>query len=88
MEKKGLLMQECPWWSCWKALDTFNTLDMQMNGMEKQDLLMRGCWWSCWKALKTFKTIENTNKYYGKARFINAGMLAQLFESIESLLNH
>ena len=56
--------------------------------MEKQGLLMRGCWWNCWNALKTFKTIESTNKYNGKTLFFNAGMLAQLFESIESLLNH
>ena len=45
---------------------------------------MRGCWWSCWKTLETFKTIESTKKYYGKARFVNAGMLVEPLESTES----
>ena len=49
---------------------------------------MRGCWWNCWKALETFKTIANTKKYYGKAMFINAEMLVELSESIETLRNH
>ena len=48
--------------------------------MEKQCLLMRGCGRKCWKALKTFETIENTKICYGKTRFINAGMLAELLQ--------
>ena len=44
---------------------------------------MRGCWWKCWEALKTLQTIENTKKYYGKARLINAEMLAEMLVNIE-----
>ena len=49
---------------------------------------MRGCWWNCWKTLAIFKTIENTKKCYGKAMFINAEMLVELSESIDTLRNH
>ena len=56
--------------------------------MGKQGLLMQGYWWKCWKALVTCTTIENTKKYERKAKFINAGVLAELFESIENLYDH
>ena len=53
--------------------------------MEKQGLLIRACWRKCWEGMKTFKTIEDTKKYYGKARFIHAAMLVELLESIGNL---
>ena len=63
-------------------------MKIQANTMEKQGLLMWGCWQKCWKASETFKTNENTSKYYGKARFINTGMLEEMLKSIENLQNH
>ena len=65
----------------------FTPMKIHKNIMKKQCLLMRGCWWKCWNAAKTIKTFENTSKYYGKATFINAGILAEMFERIENLLN-
>ena len=44
---------------------------------------MRGFWQKWWNSLKIIKTIENTSKYYGKTRFINAGILAEMLERIE-----
>ena len=73
MEKQGLLMRGS-WQKCWKTLTHFKTL--QKSTMEQRGLLMRGCWRKCWNALKTFKTFQD-KQYYGKARFINAGMLAR-----------
>ena len=35
--------------------------------------------------LELFETIENIKNLYGKTRFINAGMLVELLESIENL---
>ena len=60
-------------------------LKIQINSMEKQGLLMRGCWCNCWKALATFKTAENIKKSNGKVMFINTGVLVELLESIEHL---
>ena len=48
---------------------------------------MRGGLVACWKALTSFKTIEYTKKSYGNARFINAGMLGEMLESMEILRN-
>ena len=73
-------------WQAWKA--PLEPLKIPRNITEKQGLLMRGCWLKCWKALNTFRIIVNTKKYDGQARFINAGMLAEMLESIESLLSH
>ena len=56
--------------------------------MEKQGLLMRGFWQKCWNALETIKIIENSSKHYGKARFTNAGILADMLERIENNENH
>ena len=39
------------------------------------------------KHWKPSKSIENTSNNYGKARFINAGMMAEMLESIENLQN-
>ena len=55
--------------------------------MEKQGLLMRGFWQQCWDALKTIKTMGNTSKYYGKTRFTNVGILAEMLERIENNWN-
>ena len=49
---------------------------------------MRGGGRKCWKTLNNFKTFENVKKCYGNTMFIKAGMLAELLESIEHLLNH
>ena len=84
MEKQGLLMRGC-WRKYWKALEAFKTVKVQRHTMDKQGLLMRGCWRTRWQALETF-TIENAKKYYGKTRFTNAGMLTEMLESIENLL--
>ena len=59
----------------------------QANIMEKQGLLMLGCWRKCWKALEAFKNNESTSNYYGKTMFNNAGMLAEMLESIEIIQN-
>ena len=37
------------------------------------------------QALKTFSTSANTKKCYGKTMFINAGMLAEMLESSETV---
>ena len=63
-------------------------LQIQRNMVGKQGVLMRGYWQKCWQALKIFETYENTKKSYGKILFINAGMLAEMLESIENLLDH
>ena len=52
---------------------------IQASSVEKQGLLMRGCWRKCLKTLNAFK------QYYGKTKFINARMLAEMMESIEHL---
>ena len=61
---------------------------MACNERTSSATTMWGCLGKCWKALKTFKTIGTTKKYNGEARFINAGMLGEMFESIEVLVNH
>ena len=37
------------------------------------------------ESIENLKSIENTSKYYGKVRLINAGMLAKMLENIEHL---
>ena len=49
--------------------------------METHVLLMR----NGGKTLETLKTLRMQRKHYGQTRFINAGMLAEISESIEHL---
>ena len=69
-----------------KHSEPLKPVKLQRHTMYKQGLLIRGGGWKCWKALTTDDTVENKKEYYGKARFINAGMLAEMVESIGHLL--
>ena len=70
-----------------KHWQSFKPWKIQRNRMGKQGLLMRGCLVKCWKALTSIKTIEYTKNAYGNARFLNAGMLGEMLESMEILSN-
>ena len=60
------------------------SIEIQANTMEKQSLLMRRCaGGDVGKHWQPSKSIESTNKYNGKTRLNNAGMLAEMLESIE-----